>query len=168
MKQLTDKFDSTGGPTGQLDADEFNDMRKDAQNVVSGSGQTLTVALEDDNRQMAKSIAQGGDLRSVADTETALIGETVIPGNGSGAITIKLPLTSATKPLYDGAVVLFTETPPALYSINSVTFDAQTNTVGPTAQTVEVTTDDILGGFRWDATNSWWIPIIRQSSGTNF
>ena len=54
MKDLTPKLDSTGPPQGQLSADEFNDMRNDAQNLASrnrimqGHGTTHFVSLVSD------------------------------------------------------------------------------------------------------------------------
>lgn len=168
MKDLTPKADNTAGSAGQYTAAEFNDAHNELQNAVSGSGQALTAAVADDNRQLAKSIAQGGDLRSVADLGTALIGETVLPDNSAGAITINLPESTGLLPLYDGATVMFTDTPPELYSVNSVTFDALGNTIGPTSQTVEVTSDNLRGGFRWDSANAFWVAFKQSISGTNF
>lgn len=94
----------------------------------------------------------------------ASVGTIVRGDNSGGSITILLQVDG----LEDGDEILFDPDTPELYAVNSVTFDADTNTVGPTYQTIEVTTDNLLGGFKWDASNGYWIGIKRAATGTEF
>jgi len=119
MKDLTPKVNNDEiNPAGSLTAEEFNDARDDAQNVVTGSGQTLTVAVGDDNEQLMKGVAVGGRRKSRADTETADVGDIVLPDNSSGDITINLPLLAN---LFVNATVVFEPVDDQLYSVNKLT-----------------------------------------------
>jgi hypothetical protein len=159
------KVNTTAGATGEYTAEEFNNQRQELQNAVTGNGQALVALLGDDERQLAKTIAGGGDLRDVANGGRALIGETVRPLNAGGAITILLPIDTATEPLYNGCVVMFDINPPALYSVNMVTFDSDSNTVLGTETEVQLTTDNLSGGFRWDDTANFWRPFKSEVMG---
>jgi len=140
MKDLTPKFDSTGGPTGELTAVEFNDMRNDAENAVTEAGQTLTVAVGDDNLQLHKAIATGGKRISRADAETADIADNVLSDNSSAALTVNLPPIAD---LFVGATVFFEQVTDQLYSVNALT-------VGRNSQSIEGIADD----FVLNSTNS--------------
>lgn len=135
MKDLTPKADDTGGAAGQLIADDFNDMRNDAQNLVSNSGQTLTAAAGDDNEQLTKAVAVGGKRLSRADTETADFGDIVLPDNSSGAITINLPLVAGAE--FVNATVNFEPVDDQLYSVNSLT-------IGRNSQLIMGLAEDML------------------------
>lgn len=126
MKDLTPKFNSTAGPTGRLDAAEFNDFADDVQNAITESGQTLTVAVGDNNRQLLMAIAAGGKRISRAGAETALIGENVQPDNSSAALTVNLPPTAG---LFIGATVFFEQVTDQLYSVNSLTVGRNSNLI---------------------------------------
>lgn len=133
MKDLTPKFDNTAGPTGQYTAAEFNDLHEDAQTAVTESGQTLTVATGDNNRQLSMAIATGGKRISRAGAETALIGENVQPDNSSAALTVNLPSTG----LFIGATVFFEQVTDQLYSVNALT-------VGRSGNNIEGVTEDFI------------------------
>ena len=91
MKGLTPKADNSQTDSGKLTAAEFNDMRNDAQNVVTESGQTLTSSTGDDNRQLLKAVAVGGKRTARSTGETAEVGEIVLPDNSAATVTITLP-----------------------------------------------------------------------------
>ena len=111
--------------------------------------------------------ARGGDFTAadISDTETCVLGKINRFNNSGGAITVDLP----TSGLYAGAVVLFDEFSDALYSVNSVTFDAGSAIIGAGSspvQTVELTTDDLKGGFRRNKADDRWIPFKTELTGT--
>lgn len=139
MKDLTPKFDDTAGSAGELSADEFNDFANDVQNAITESGQTLTVAVGDNNRQLAMAIAAGGKRISRADTETALIGEIVEPENSSADLTVKLPSTG----LFIGATVYFEQVTDQPYSVNALTIGRNGNDI-----------EDISEDFIMNTTNA--------------
>ena len=128
MKDLTPKFDDTAGATGQLTAPEFNDFANDVQTAITESGQALTGAVGDDNRQLAKAIAVTRQART--DTQTALIGEIVLPDNASAALTINLPSTG----LFIGATVYFEQVTDQLYSSFSLTIGRNGNSIEGAAE----------------------------------
>ncbi len=139
--------------------------------VTVGVGNESIIWVERDtgggtfvSEKAAAGVAANPRSTLVADTSTASVGDYVKPDNSGGAITINLPTTG----LFDGAEVTFEPLPPALYSVNPVTFDAGTNTVGPTYTTIEVTTDNLKGGFRWDASNNYWVGFKAATTGTEF
>lgn len=134
MKDLTPKFDNTGGPTGQLDADEFNDFANDVQNAITESGQTLTPAVGDDNLQTHKAIATGGKRISRADATTAAVGDNVQPANSSAALTVNLPPIAD---LFVGATVFFEQVTDQLYSVNALT-------IGRNSQSIEGSATDFV------------------------
>lgn len=142
MKDLTPKFDNTAGPTGEYTAAEFNDLHDDAQTAVTESGQTLTVAEGDNNRQLSMAIATGGKRTSRADAETALIGENVQPDNSSAALTINQP--SGTP--FDGATIFYEQVTDQLYSVNALTIGRNGNNIEGSA------TDFILNSTNADNT----------------
>ena len=156
MKDLTPKVDSTAGPTGALAADEFNDMRDDAQNAVTLTGQTLTVAVGDDNRQLLKAIAVGGERVTRTDTQTAQVGEIVLPDNSGGAITINLP---AIANVFVNATVVFEQIEDELYSVNSLTVGRNSQEIMGDASDFlldSVNADNSIIVFIWKAGAVGW------------
>lgn len=149
-----------------LVASVYNDIQGYLQGLLLGenitaSGNPDTVLVSDYKDALNRFTARGGDEIDVAAAGTCEIGKINRPLNAGGAITVKLPTTG----LYAGAAVLFSPEPPARYLDNPVTFDAQTETVGATAQTVELTTNELLGGFQRDRTNTNWQAIKLRVIG---
>ena len=149
MKDLTPKFDDTAGATGQLTADEFNDFADDVQNSITESGQTLTAGVGDNNRQLLMAIAARGKRISRSDTETALIGEVIVPNNLATSLTIILPPTAN---LFIGATVFFEQEVDQLYSAFSLTLGRNSNSImgDPTDLVLNsVLSDDTLIAMVW-------------------
>lgn len=159
MKGLTPKFDDTSGADGKLTANEFEDMRKDSQNAVIASGQTLTVNLFDDNDQMTKAMSVGGRRIARGNNDTASIGDIVLPDNSGGPITIFLPTVG----LFENAQVEFEQVFDQPFSEDTVTFDGNGNTIGLTATGSLVDSDGLRGGFRWDGAK--WLPFKSEQIG---
>jgi len=161
MKDLTPKVnDDDVNPVGSLTAEEFNDMRDDAQNLVTNSGQTLTVAVADDNEQLTKAVAVGGTRKSRADAETADVGDIVLPDNSSGSLTIKLPLIAG---LFVNATVVFEQVIDQLYSVNSLTVDRNGQDIMDLAEDFvlnSTNSDDSIVIFSWKAGSVGW--SVRQ------
>jgi hypothetical protein len=165
MKDLTPKFDNTGGPTGQLTADEFNDFQNDSQNAVTASGQTLTAGVGDDNRQMLKAIAVGGERVSRGDAETAQIGEIILPDNSAGAITINLPNAG----LFVNATVVFEPVDDQLYSINSLTVGRGANMIMGLTEDMIVNSesaDNDAFKMTWKGGSVGWVVSKTEVVGT--
>lgn len=165
MKDLTPKFDDTAGATGQLTAPEFNDFADDVQNAITESGQTLTVAVGDDNRQLLKAIATGGKRISRTDTQTALIGENVQPDNSSAALTINLP--SGTP--FVGATVFFEQVTDQLYSTNALTIGRNSNSIEGSATDFvmdSVNADNTKIAAVWVGGSIGWKIIVVGTVGT--
>lgn len=166
MKKLTDKFDDTSGPTGEYIADEFNDLHDDAQNAVTGSGQTLTVAVGDNNEQLMNAIGVGGRRKSRADAETADVGDIVLPDNSSGSLTIKLPLVAS---LFVNATVVFEQVIDQLYSVNSLTIDRNGEDIMGLAEDMVVDSsaaDNIIFKMTWKAGSVGWLVSRTGTVGT--
>lgn len=131
---------------------------------ITPSGNPDTVLASDTRDGQSRLSARGGDLTDVAGGGTCVLGKINRPLNAGGPITVNLP----TVDLYSGAVVAFDENPPVLYSLNSVTFDAGSVIIGSggsPVQTVELTTDGLLGGFRRNRANTRWIPYKNLAVG---
>lgn len=166
MKDLTPKVDSTSGPTGELLAAEFNDMRNDAQNAVTNTGQTLTAAAADDNEQLTKAIAVGGRRISRAGASTALVGDIVLPDNSGGAITINLPAVSG---LFVNASVDFEQVIDQLYSVNSLTIGRNSQLIMGLAEDMVVNTtdfDDSKFRMTWIGGGTGWLVVLGDVVGT--
>lgn len=166
MKDLTPKFDSTGGPTGQLDADEFNDFANDAQNAITESGQTLTVAVGDDNLQLHKAIATGGKRISRADATTADVGDNVQPANSSSALTVNLPPIAD---LFIGATVFFEQVTDQRYSVNALTIGRNSQSIEGAAEDFvmdSINADNTKIAAVWVAGSIGWKILVVGSIGT--
>lgn len=98
---------------------------------------------------------------SLTGANTASVGSIVTPDNSASAITINLQ----TAGLEAGDQILFSSTPPEKYSINSVTFSAGGETIGDTANSVELKTDNLIGGFKRNDNNDKWVPIKLAVTG---
>lgn len=145
----------------------YNDVQGFLQGLIhreniAPSGVSDTVPLSDYRDGLGRTITRGGDVVTVAAGGTAILGKINRPNNAGGPITIKLPLAG----LYAGATVAFDPNPPQDYYTAPVTWDAQTETIGDTAQTVELRTRNLQGGFRRDATNTKWVPFKNMVTGT--
>lgn len=150
-----------------LRASTFNDQQALFQGLLSResitpSGTPDTVPVSQYRDGLGRLIARGGDVVDKAAGETAEIGKINRPLNGSGAITVLLPTTG----LYAYATVLFSDEPPAAYALNPVTWDAGGEFIGATAHTVDLSTDNILGGYRRNAANTFWVPIKERLKGS--
>ncbi len=145
----------------------YNDIQAFLQSLLSkenitANGITDTVLISQYRDGLNRVLARQGDVITISDTETMVLGYVHLPDNSGGPITVNLPNTG----LYAGAAVLFSPFPPASYFDNPVTFDGNGSTIGDTETTVELTTDDLLGGFRRDEANSKWIPFKTTVIGT--
>lgn len=166
MKDLTPKFNNTIGPTGQLDADEFNDFANDVQNGITESGQTLTVAVGDNNRQLLMAIAAGGKRISRTNAQTALIGEIVVPNNSALPLTVNLPSAG----LFIGATVFFEQEVDQLYSANSLTIGRSTNDIMDLPEDFVMNSklaDNTLIAAIWIAGSVGWKIIVVGTIGTS-
>lgn len=153
MKALTPKVDNTAGPTGQYIADDFNDFHNDVQNSVEDSGQTLAVTTLS---QTLNAIAIGGRRKIRSDTETADIGDLVLPDNSSGSVTIKLPTTG----LFVNATVDFEQIDDLLFSANALIVDPDGNMImgDLSDMTVDrVTSDNIKFRMSWKGGSVGWV-----------
>lgn len=131
MKGLTPKVDNSQSASGKLTAAEFNDMRNDAQNVVTESGQTLTASVGEDNRQLLKGVAVGGKRLSRATGQTAELGEIVLPDNSAATVTITLP---AIADLFVNATVDFEQVTDQPYSTHSLVIARNSQLIMGTAE----------------------------------
>lgn len=166
MKDLTPKFDNTSGATGQLTAPEFNDFADDVQNAITESGQTLTVAVGDNNRQLLMAIAAGGKRITRTDAQTALIGEIVVPDNSSAPLTVNLPPTAG---LFVGATVFFEQVVDQLYSVNALTLGRNTNDIMDLAEDFVLNStgsDNTLIAAVWVAGTVGWKIMVVGTVGT--
>ena len=164
MKDLTPKFDDTAGATGQLTAPEFNDFANDVQTAITESGQTLTVAVGDDNRQLAKAIAITRQART--NGQTALIGEIVLPDNASAALTVHLPSTG----LFIGATVNFEQIIDQFYSTFALTIGRGGNNIMGLAEDVVLDSfksDDTRLTAIWISGSTGWKLVVTGIVGTN-
>ncbi len=167
MKDLTPKINNSATAAGELTAEEFNDMRNDAQNAVIESGQTLTASVGEDNRQLLKGIAVGGRRVSRSDTETAQVGEIVLPDNASAILTIKLPLFAD---VFVNATVDFEQVTDQFYSDFALT-------VGRNGQLIMGDTSDFILDslnsnnsrvrFSWEGGSVGWSVAIISFIGCN-
>lgn len=151
----------------RLIASVYNDIQGLLQGFLSNENQVAndvadTVLASQYRDGLTRLVARGGDILNIADTGTMVLGNIHVPANGSGPITLDLPNTG----LYAGAVVLFTAFPDEAYSVNSVTFDGNGSTIGDTATTVLLDSDDFFGGFRRDGGNTKWVPFKSVTIGT--
>lgn len=165
MKDLTPKFNSTAGPTGRLDATEFNDFADDVQNAITESGQTLTVAVGDNNRQLLMAIAARGKRITRTNAQTALIGEVVVPDNSSAALTVNLPSTG----LFVGATVFFEQEVDQLYTVNALTVGRGGNSIMKSATDMVLNTslsNNTLIAAVWIAGTVGWKIIFLGTVGT--
>lgn len=155
MKDLTPKFNNTAGPTGKLTADEFNDSANETQTAIVESGQTLTVGVGDDNRQLLKAIAAGGKRITRTNGQTALLGEIVIPNNSASPLTINLPNTG----LFVGGTIFFEQEVDDLYSVNALTIGRSSNNIMGFAENFVMNSalsDNSLISVTWVAGSIGW------------
>lgn len=132
---------------------------------ITPNGSPDTVITSNHRDAQSRLAARGGDLVERADGQTCILGKINRPMNAGGPITLLLP----TAGLYAGAVVAFDEDPPAVYSTNPVTFDAGSPVIGKggsPVQTVELLTNNLIGGFRRNRDNTRWIPYKNVAVGT--
>lgn len=156
MKGLTPKVDNSQTPSGKLTAEEFNDMRNDAQNVVTESGQVLTASVGDDNRQLMKGVAVGGKRISRATGETAEVGDIVLPDNSSGPLAITLPDIAD---LFINAPVDFEQVIDQPYSAESLTVARNSQLIMGIAEDFTVNSqnaDNSKIRFIWKAGSVGW------------
>lgn len=150
-----------------LRASTFNDQQALFQGLLSResitpTGTPDTVPASQYRDGLGRVIARGGDVVDKANGATAELGKINRPLNGSGPITVLLPTTG----LYAYATVLFSSEPPTAYALNPVTWDAGAEFIGPTAHTVDLTTDQLLGGFQRNAANTLWVPFKARLMGS--
>ncbi len=166
MKDLTPKVDNSQSASGKLTADEFNDMRNDAQNAVTESGQALTANVGDDNRQLLKAIAIGGKRLSRITTQTAEVGEIVLPDNSSATVTITLPIIGD---LFINATVDFEQVTDQPYSVNSLVVGRNSQLIMGVAEDFvfdSLNSDDSIVRFIWAAGSIGWSVNVIGSVGT--
>lgn len=166
MKDLTPKVDNTAGATGTLIAAEFNDMRNDAQNAVTGSGQPLTVNVADDNEQLMKAIAVGGRRKIRGDAETADVGDIVVVDNSGGSVTITLPPIAD---LFVNATVIYEPSDDEPYSVNSLTVGRNSQLIMGLAEDMvldSTTANNQVVEFSWKAGTEGWVAKVLGSVGT--
>lgn len=157
MKDLTPKVDDTVGPTGQLVADDYNDSRDEAQNLVENTGQTLTAGAGDDVQQLTKAVAIGGTRKSRADAETADLGDIVLPDNSSAPLTIKLPLIGV---LFVNGTIFFEPVIDQLYSVNALTIGRNGQKIMGLAEDFvmnSTTADNQIMKFSWKGDPVGWV-----------
>lgn len=150
-----------------LRASTFNDVQGFTQGLLSRenitpTGTPDTVPASQYRDGLGRMVARGGDVVDKANGATAELGKINRPLNGSGPITVLLPTTG----LYAYATVLFSDEPPVEYVTNPVTWDAGAEFIGSTAHTVELLTDNLLGGFQRNAANTLWVPIKLRVKGS--
>lgn len=156
MKDLTPKVNNSQANDGKLTAEEFNDMRNDAQNAVTESGQTLTVDVGDDNRQLLKAIAVGGKRISRGTGETAEVGEIVLPDNSSAPVTITLPPIAD---LFVNATVNFEQVTDQHYSTQALTIDRNSQLIMGLSENFTLdseNSDNSIVEFVWAAGSIGW------------
>lgn len=156
MKDLTPKINNSATASGELSAEEFNDMRNDAQNSVTESGQTLTASVGEDNRQLLKAIGVGGARISRADAETAQVGEIVLPDNASAILTIKLPLVAD---VFVNATVEFEQVTDQLYSDFALTVGRNSQLIMGLSEDFilnSLNSDDSKIKFSWEGGSVGW------------
>ncbi len=166
MKGLTPKIDNSQTASGKLTAAEFNDMRNDAQNVVTESGQTLTANVGDDNRQLLKGVAIGGKRISRATGETALVGEIVLADNSSSTVTITLPPIAN---LFVNATVDFEQVIDQPYSVQSLVVARNSQLIMGIAEDFTLdsaNSDNSKIRFIWTAGSVGWSINIIGTIGT--
>ena len=149
-----------------LRASTFNDQQALFQGLLSResitpTGTPDTVPVSQYRDGLGRMVARGGDVVDKANGATAELGKINRPLNGSGPITVLLPTTG----LYAYATVLFSSEPPTAYALNPVTWDAGAEFIGATAHTVDLTTDQLLGGFQRNDANTLWVPFKARLMG---
>ncbi len=167
MKDLTPKINNSATAAGELSAEEFNDMRNDAQNVVTESGQTLTASVGEDNRQLLKGVAVGGARISRADTETAQVGEIVLPDNSTAILTINLPVIAD---VFVNATVEFEQVTDQLYSDFALTVGRNSQLIMGLSEDFilnSLNSDDSKIRFSWAAgTVGWSVALVATVACT--
>ncbi len=144
----------------------YNDIQGFLQSLLSdesitASGLADTILVSQYKQALGQFVARSGLEVDIAAAATCVLGKINRPLNAGGPITVDLPTTG----LYAGAIVLFSPEPPAAYSVNTVTFDADTETIGPTESTAELTTDNLLGGFQRNRDNTEWVGVKLRTIG---
>ncbi len=165
MKDLTPKVNNSATPSGELTAGEFNDMRNDAQNTVTESGQTLTVDVGDDNRQLLKAVSVGGKRISRSDAETAEVGEIVLPDNSSAPVTITLPPIAD---LFVNAAVDFEQVTDQHYSTQALTVARNSQLIMGLSENFTLDTansDNSKVRFSWVAGSIGWSVTLLDHVG---
>lgn len=166
MKDLTPKINNSATAAGELTAEEFNDMRNDAQNSVIESGQTLTTSVGEDNRQLLKSIGVGGARISRADTETAQVGEIVLPDNSTAVLTVNLPVIAD---VFVNATVEFEQVTDQLYSDFALTVGRNSQLIMGLSENFilnSLNSDNSKIKFSWEAGSVGWSVMVIGSVGT--
>lgn len=162
MKDFGTKVDNTSPPSGNLTAAEFNNYINELENVVTKAGMTLDTPV-DVVRQLVQAIAVGGERVSRADTETAQIGEIVLPDNSSAVVTINLPSTN----LFVNATVYFEQVVDQLYSAFALTVGRSGNTIMGLSEDMVVDTsgfDNVKFKMVWNG--STWQVFQTEAAGT--
>lgn len=161
MRDIVNKVNNDPAPDGLLEDFEYNDHLVELENAVTLSGQALNASTTD---QLSRAIGNQGE-RITLSSGTAKPGQTVIPDNSGGPVTINLPLTPETDTL-----VHFEQLPDSPYSTNNLTVGRNGQTIMGTAadMTVGVSggqrTDNIIFTMRFDGTT--WKARITETLGT--
>lgn len=167
MKDLTPKINNSTTAAGELTAEEFNDMRNDAQNSVTESGQVLTVAVGDDNRQLLKAIAVGGGRVSRANAETAQVGEIVLADNSAAILTVNLPLVAD---VFVNATVEFEQVIDQPYSAFALTVGRNSQLIMGLAEDFifnSLNADDSKVKFSWAGGSiGWSVALVATTACT--
>lgn len=158
MKNIVTKQDGTSPPTGNLTADEYNNVQNEIENFITFTGQSLDTPV-DTLRQLIQALAVGGQRVSRANAEVAQIGEIVLPDNSSAALTIHLPDTN----LFVNATVYFEQVVDQPYSVNNLTVGRNGNPIMGLSEDMLVGTDDIRFKMVWNGTT--WQVFKTESVG---
>lgn len=155
MDNITAKADNVPAPTGAETAAEYNDRRVELQAAVTAAGQALAAGTTD---QLSRSIGMGGKRRTLS-SGTADPGDTIIPDNSGGSVTINLPPTPASD-----TVVNFEAFPDNLLSTNNLTVGRNGQTIMGLAENMTVAVDNVRFSMRFDGTT--WGVFSRGFVGT--
>jgi len=155
MDTISAKADNVPAPTGAQTAAEFNDRNVELENAVTAAGQVLASGTTD---QVSRSIGMGGKRRTLS-SGTADPGDTIIPDNSGGSVTINLPASPATN-----TVVNFEAFPDNPLSTNNLTVGRNSQTIMGLSEDMTVAVDNIRFSMRFDGTT--WGVFSRGLVGT--
>lgn len=165
MKDIGTKQDDSPNADGKVTAAEYNNVQVELENVVTLAGQTLDTPV-DTERQLMQSIAVGGERVSRADTETAQIGEIVLPDNSAAILTVNLPSAN----LFVNAVVYFEPVIDQLYSVFALTIGRSGNNIMGLAEDLVLNSelaDNQKIKMTWKGGAVGWLVSQVETVGTN-